>query len=44
MDKKNKKLVIIVSCLIAVIGITFAYFIAQSNKGASGKVNVGGVV
>ena len=42
MDKKNKKLVIIVSCLIAVIGITFAYFIAQSNKGASGKVNVGG--
>ena len=39
--KKNKKLLIIVSCLLLVGGISFAYFIASTIFSGEGS-NVGG--
>ena len=39
-DSKKKIIMIVVSSLLLVIGVTFAYFINKSNKEASANVNI----
>ncbi len=40
MENKKKYMIIIVSILVLVIGVTFAYFIARISDSASSKLNL----